>query len=114
MIKSEDGSYADLSFMISVANGTQYGGGFKVAPDAQRDDGLLDVVIIHKIHPLKRLIYVPKVEKGKHMNLDVVEHFRTKSLVIEYEEEIPVHLDGEVISASRFEFKHLGQLNILP
>ncbi len=114
VIKSEDGSYDGLSFMISVANGTQYGGGFKVAPDAQRDDGLLDVVIIHKIHPLKRLVYVPKVEKGEHMNLDIVQHFRTNNLSIEYTEEIPVHLDGEVISASRFEFKHLGQLSILP
>jgi len=113
-VRCNEYEFKGPAFMISVANGTQYGGGFKVAPDAKIDDGLLDIVLIKKIHPIKRLFYVPKVEKGKHMHLDVVEHVRTSDLIVEYDTVILVHMDGEVFEAKKFVFKKLGEIQVLP
>src|SRR5688500_3591141 len=44
-------------FMINIANGKAYGGGFKVAPKASITDGLLDLNIISNIASFKRLYY---------------------------------------------------------
>jgi YegS/Rv2252/BmrU family lipid kinase len=92
----------DRYFMISIANGSRYGGGFMVAPQSVVDDGWLDLVIITKIHPLKRLFYLPKVEKGKHITLPFVKTEKVKQVVIRAAEAIPAHLDGELIESKEF------------
>lgn len=89
-------------FMISVANGSRYGGGFLVAPQAVINDGLLDLVVIRKIHPLKRFYYLPRVEKGKHIVLPIVSGDRVKQVVIKGERPMAGHLDGEPIEATEF------------
>jgi len=38
--------------MISVANGSRYGGGFQVAPKASVTDGLIDVMLVEKVNTL--------------------------------------------------------------
>lgn len=92
----------DKYFMISIANGSRYGGGFMVAPQSVVDDGWLDLVIIRKIHPLKRFFYLPRVEKGKHLSLPFVKVDKVRGIVIRAREPIPVHLDGELIEGNEF------------
>lgn len=92
----------DRYFMISVANGSRYGGGFMVAPQAVVDDGWLDLVIIGKIHPLKRFFYLPRVEKGKHIALPFVKVDKVKQIVIRASESVPAHIDGELIAVNEF------------
>ena len=95
--------------MISVANGRAYGGGFQVSPKSEVDDGLLDLVIIQPMLPILRLFRIPLVEKGKHLEKSYVAHQTTQSVTIESEEEMSAHLDGEIISAKRFEVRIAGQ-----
>ena len=92
----------DNYFMISVANGARYGGGFMVAPQSIVDDGWLDLVIIRKIHPLKRLIYLPKVEKGKHLSLPFITIDRVKHITIRGSRLLPAHVDGELMEDNVF------------
>ena len=92
----------DRYFMISVANGSRYGGGFLVAPQAVVDDGWLDLVIIRKIHPFKRFFYLPRVEKGKHIVLSFVKVDKVKQMVIRASLPIPAHIDGELIEGKEF------------
>jgi diacylglycerol kinase (ATP) len=92
----------DRYFMISVANGSRYGGGFMVAPQAIVDDGWLDLVIIRKIHPLKRFFYLPRVEKGKHITLPFVKVDKVKQVVIRASESVAAHIDGELIEDTVF------------
>lgn len=94
-------------FMISVANSKRYGGGFQVAPRADIDDGLLDINIIGKISPLKRIQFLPVIEKGEHLSLPFVQYNQVKDVVIKSNKVMPAHIDGEYLSASVFEVQCL-------
>jgi YegS/Rv2252/BmrU family lipid kinase len=94
-------------FMVSIANGSRYGGGFMVAPEAIIDDGLMDIVIIKKIFPLIRVFSLPKIEKGKHLKLSFVKSERTGHITIKTGDEIAAHLDGELIYGNWFDIQVL-------
>ena len=95
------------SLLISVMNGHRAGGGFHIAPASAINDGLLDVVIVDKLHPLQRLRWLPVIEKGKHLGLSFIKHVRTKKIVITSEKPMDAHLDGEYYSAKRLEIEML-------
>lgn len=96
-----------ICMLISIMNGRRAGGGFHVAPEAAIDDGLLDVVMVDKLHPFLRLRWLPVIEKGKHLRLSFIKHFKTNKLVITSDELIQSHLDGEYYEAKRFEIEVL-------
>ena len=93
------------AFMLAVANGNCYGGGFMIAPRAVPDDGLLDVVEIGEISPLKRLFYIPVVHNGKHLHLEFVKHHQTTavSIISTNRKPIPAHADGEIFESEKFD-----------
>jgi diacylglycerol kinase (ATP) len=90
------------TFMISIANGKRYGGGFHVAPLASISDAMLDVNIVAKIPPLKRMRYLPVIEKGAHLELSFIKYRQGKEIIIETATEWPGHIDGEFISGKKF------------
>lgn len=61
------------AMLVAVANGPAFGGGMRVAPDAAYDDGLLDVVILHRVSRAEFLRVFPKVFKGTHVTHPQVE-----------------------------------------
>ena len=93
--------------MISVTNGRRAGGGFHIAPVAAADDGLLDVILIKAISPFLRLRWLPVIEKGKHLDLSFIKYFQTKKIIIESDELIQSHLDGEVYKSNKLEIEIL-------
>ena len=95
------------TFMISVANGKRYGGGFCIAPKANVNDGLLDLNIISKIPALKRIRYLPVMEKGEHLDMPFNQHHQVDSVVISTMKEWPAHIDGEFMSSKNFEISVL-------
>ena len=92
--KKEDGK----KLLIGVANGRRAGGGFHIAPEAVADDGLFDVITVAAMNPLKRLKYLPVIEKGKHLDLPFIQYFKTKKIQIESVGPMDIHLDGEYYS----------------
>lgn len=95
--------------MISVANATRYGGGFHVAPNANINDGLLDLCLIGKISPLKRIKYLPVIEKGQHLSLSFVQYVQLNKVTITSSNKVHAHLDGEYIYADKFEINCLPE-----
>ncbi|CAD5994106.1 diacylglycerol kinase family protein [Agreia sp. COWG] len=80
--------------LIAVANNTSLGGGMTVAPDARVDDGLLDLFRVSPLTRLRFLRLFPKVFKGTHTHLDVVEITRVSRVRIEADDVI-AYADGE-------------------
>ncbi len=88
-------------FIIDISNGSRAGGGFHVAPQAEADDGLFDMVMIDALRPLNRLRWLPVIEKGRHLNLSFINHIKVKQISIESNESIIFHLDGEYYEAKK-------------
>ena len=94
-------------FMLAIANGSRYGGGFMIAPGADVSDGWFNIVLIKKVAPLRRIFLLPKVEKGKHLHLPEIEFFREKKIVVYATDLLTAHLDGELMESMRFNIEIL-------
>ena len=93
--------------IVDISNGCRAGGGFYIAPQAKADDGLFDVVLIDALNSVKRLRWLPVIEKGKHLGLSFIHHSRAKKIIIESNATIQSHLDGEYYSIDKLEIQIL-------
>jgi YegS/Rv2252/BmrU family lipid kinase len=94
-IRVDDERTRLTGYSISVANSSCFGGGMYVAPDAQLDDGLFDVVSVGDVSKLRFLSNLPKVFKGTHVEKDEVRVFRAQHLELSASRPFPVYADGE-------------------
>lgn len=83
--------------MIVLCNGPREGGGFLVAPDAEVDDGVFDVVLARGLSRLGILRLLPEVMRGTHLDKEPVTLLRGQQLVLESPSPFPVHADGEIL-----------------
>ena len=95
--------------MLAAANGTTYGGGFRIAPDADIADGMLDLMVAHRLSRAGIIGFIPHVLRGSHVGRRGVTMVRTRRLVVETDEPLAVHADGEIIdgAAKRLEVEVL-------
>jgi YegS/Rv2252/BmrU family lipid kinase len=82
-------------YSVSVANNSTFGGGMRIAPGADLEDGLFDVIAIGEVGKLRFLANLPKVFKGTHVNGDEVSVFRASHLELTASKAFPVYADGE-------------------
>ncbi len=94
-----DGKHAvtDLLLGVVVANGRYAGGGMMFAPRAEVNDGLFDVVVIHKQRIPSRLFNFPKIYFGSHIDLSWISYFQGHEISITSTEKVPVESDGEFL-----------------
>ena len=82
--------------MICICNGRWYGGGFNPVPEAEPDDGLLDVLVVEKVNLLQVATVVGHYQKGRYADYpSLIYHARCRSLRIECVKESVVNIDGE-------------------
>ena len=68
MLLTVDGeNRSGLMFDIVVANGRYFGGGMKMCPEAEPDDGLFDVVTIGDVTKRDLVTTMPKIYRGTHL-----------------------------------------------
>lgn len=91
-------SFVQPVTLLAAANGRVYGGSFRIAPQANIADGLLDVVFAAGFTRGQILRLVPHVLRGTHLNLPGVSFLRTRQLVLEAEAPLAVHADGEILT----------------
>jgi YegS/Rv2252/BmrU family lipid kinase len=99
-----------------VANGKYYGGGMMPAPDADIEDGELDICIIEKMSILKILKLFPLLIKGKHKKLNEVKFYKGKKVKITSDKYISLNIDGDVekVKIAEFEILTKGIKIIIP
>lgn len=85
--------------LIAVTNGPTYGAGFRINPNADHTDGLLDICTIDYTPLPRALKLLPIVKKGQHAGLPEVTFYRAKSLDIESQNSVNVQMDGETSSS---------------
>lgn len=93
--------------LLTVGNGTTFGGGFKLMPDAKIDDGLLEVCEIGKVSGIRRFLNIHKLSGGTHGSLKEVAFHKAKRIVVERNERLFAHIDGERMGQPPFDIKVL-------
>ncbi len=88
---------AKPTILAAFANAPSYGGGMKIAPQAQLDDGQLDICLITDIDKFKLFCLFPTVYFGRHLTIPEVEYFQTPALRVETEHPLDVYADGEFV-----------------
>ncbi len=86
------------AMLVAVGNGPAYGGGMRVTPGAEFDDGLLDVLVLHKISTAEFLRVFPTVFKGTHVTHPKVQVLRARTVRLEATG-IVSYADGERFAA---------------
>lgn len=104
---SREGAFTERStsplMLAAFANASRYGGGMKIAPHAQLDDGLLDVCLVKQLSRAKLLGLFPSVYFGRHLRRKPVEYFQASRLRIETERPLDVYADGEYVCQTPIE-----------
>jgi diacylglycerol kinase (ATP) len=106
-IQSDDTNLSAKYLLVMITNSTTTGGGFIVSPEARIDDGKLNMIFCKPLRILKRLKYLPVIEKGKHLYKDFILHKEISEIKIICEKETLAQIDGELISAKIFDIKIL-------
>jgi YegS/Rv2252/BmrU family lipid kinase len=95
-VDGADRTYSGYS--VIAANTRCYGGGMCIAPDAQLDDGQLDVVVTEHIGRLRFLAKMPKVFKGTHVREPTVHVLRGREVAISADRPFTLYADGDPIA----------------
>ena len=93
-----DGERHDLTgWSVAVANSKAYGGGMFLAPQAELDDGLLDVVTVSHSSKLRFFWELPTVFKGTHLDNPSVRTFRGREIEVESDRPFDIYADGDPV-----------------
>jgi YegS/Rv2252/BmrU family lipid kinase len=80
---------------LIVANGRYQGGGMLIAPEAEPDDGLFDILVIGDITKRDFVLNVGKIYRGTHLSHPKIELLKSSAVSVEAEVPVPIELDGE-------------------
>ena len=82
-------------FDVVVANGRFFGGGMQICPEAEPDDGLLDVLTIGDVTRRDLVQTMPKIYRGTHLPHPKAELLRGATVTLASDGALPIQLDGE-------------------
>ncbi|MEJ7818114.1 MAG: diacylglycerol kinase family protein [Thermoleophilaceae bacterium] len=93
-----DGEVHELrGYSVAVANSKAYGGGMYIAPQAELDDGLLDVISIGETSKPRWLMNLPSVFRGRHVNDPSVTVLRGGEVSVSADRPFRIYADGDPI-----------------
>lgn len=95
-ISAEGHEDIEGEFMLFlIANSPSIAGFEKLAPQAQPDDGLFDVLAMKKCNLAEMIRIASMAVRGEHLNDPHMIHFQTSRIVVETDDRVQLNLDGE-------------------
>ena len=82
--------------LANIANGPWVGGMFHIAPMADNTDGRFDLMIAGPVSRTRILTLLPTLMSGRHVGEPEILHEPVTRLVVEADEPVVSHLDGEM------------------
>lgn len=86
------------TYFVAAMNQPYEGGGFRFCPEAETDDGYLDVIVVSGISRLKVLLLLPTAFAGKHIHFKGVDIFRCRKINVRVNRKAAVHTDGQPVA----------------
>lgn len=96
-ISTKNETYTRKAIMLTVANGRVEGGAFWIAPYASIADGLLDLVTVSSINKWAIPFLLPFFLLKKGDWISHVQSIKTEEVTLEFEDDVEIHADGEII-----------------
>jgi YegS/Rv2252/BmrU family lipid kinase len=84
-------------YSVAAANTPGYGGGMLLAPSAELDDGMFDVVLAGQLSKRRFLRVLPKVFKGTHVSEPAYRMVRARELHVDADRPFVLYADGDPI-----------------
>ena len=84
---------------LCIANARYFGGGMKIAPDANLTDGKFDVIGVGDLSALKIFTSAPRVYLGSHLSMPEVSHALARKVSVrpaDHDNEVALEVDGEL------------------
>lgn len=82
---------------LGVSNAEDAGGGMRIAPEAQMDDGWLNINLVSAMTRWEALKQLRRLNLGRHTTHPAVRYFKAREVRVESESPIEVAADGELI-----------------
>ncbi len=90
-------SYKNV-WLAPTMKGRYYGGGMMVAPQQNRKDGLLTVVVFRGKSKLHTLMVFPSIFKGEHVKHEkMTKTFTGKEIEVSFDKPTALQIDGETV-----------------
>jgi len=89
-----------VGFAVAACNSGVFGGGMALAPDADLEDGLLDVVVTSDTSKANFLRTLPKIFRGTHLDEPEIELFRAGEVRVDAERPFRIYADGDPIGTT--------------
>jgi YegS/Rv2252/BmrU family lipid kinase len=86
----------ERAFILTVANAAQFGYNFKIAPHADLQDGLFDIIIIKKYPKILGSLIALRAFNGTILKSKYVLHFKGKKVSIHHPQLNLLQMDGDV------------------
>lgn len=101
--------YRGRFLLVAMSNGPYFGGGMKIAPQAELADGALDVVMAGDIGRLETLMLLPRIYKGTHVNHPKVKTVQARNIKVRAGDGVYCQVDGELLPVMPSEFSVAGK-----
>jgi YegS/Rv2252/BmrU family lipid kinase len=103
----DDGEPVTLDALFCfIGNASYYGGGYRAAPLALPDDGLLDFVVVESVKSKIELLKMLKPYKnGQHLDWEITHFKRGKNLKVHAAVPAAINVDGECRFVTDAEFQ---------
>ena len=88
-----------------IAHGNYFGGGIKIAPEADLFAGKLNLLLLKDFSKIGIISNLIKAYKGNHLSHSLVESYLAEEIKISSQEKVELELDGESVGICDAEFK---------
>ena len=95
-----DAERSVTGYAVAACNSGVFGGGMAFAPDADLEDGLLDVIVTGEKTKIGYLSNLPRVFKGTHVKAKGLEMFRAREVRVGAERPFRIYADGDPIGTT--------------
>lgn len=101
--------YEGKMLLMTFANGEYYGGGYKAAPKAIVDDGLIEALAVKNISRLRFATLIKDYKNGTHLDKKkfkkIIRYKQAKKITIDFSKEVCICLDGEISYTNHIDIK---------
>ncbi|MFQ5817476.1 MAG: diacylglycerol/lipid kinase family protein [Terriglobia bacterium] len=97
-VVTDSGEFRGSANLVAVANAPSYGGGLRIAPNAQLDDGSVNVCIVEAVSKRELAETYPLLFSGQHLRRPFVRSFRAQEVSLRAPAGAELYADGEFLT----------------